>query len=232
MVEVIPGIEPGSIDMDKCYFNPGCAVNLYKPELAGMMLSLLRRHFGDVKPHGVCCHHEPGLPEGSVIINNCAGCDRRFRKLYAGIRTVTYWEVLDSLEGVPLPDYGGLAVSVHDSCSFRSRPRVHDAVRSLLRKMNLRIVESEFSRERSICCGDSLYGHVPVPEVEAFQRRRAAQMPCPDVVVTCVSCIRSMAAGGKRPRYMPDLIFGLETPPVHGTLEGYHAELEAYIDAH
>ena len=45
----------------------------------------------------LCCHHDPCLPAGSVIINNCAGCDRRFRKLYEGISTITYREMLDSL---------------------------------------------------------------------------------------------------------------------------------------
>lgn len=232
MVERMPSAAIESIDMDKCYFNPGCAMSLYKPELPDMMLGLLREHFGSVKMHRVCCHHDPGLPAGSVIINNCAGCDRLFRKLYAGISTITYWEVLDSLPGLELPDYGGLAVSVHDSCSFRCKPQVHEAVRSLLGKMNLHVVESGFSREKSICCGDNLYGHVPAERVEQFQRMRAAQMPCRDVVVTCISCIRSMTVGGKQPRYLPDLIFGRGTPLMHDTLEGYHDSLDAYIAAH
>ncbi len=203
-----------------------------KPELPELMLSLLREHFGDVKMHRICCHHDPCLPAGSVIINNCAGCDRRFRKPYEGISTITYWEVLDSLEGMPLPDYGGQEVSVHDSCSFKCRPQVHEAVRSLLRKMNMRIVESEYSREKSVCCGDSLYGRVPVERVEDFQRSRAAQMPCEDVVVTCISCVRAMTVGGKRPRYLPDLIFARETPLMHDGLTDYHCALEECIDAH
>ena len=161
----------------------------------------------------LCCHHDPCLPAGSVIINNCAGCDRRFRKLYEGISTITYREV-------------------HDSCSFRCKQQVHEAIRSLLRKMNVTVVESEFSREKSIRCGDNLYGHVPEAEVERFQKMRAAQMPCDDVVVTCISCIRSMTVGGKRARYLPDLIFGRATPPMTDSLTDYHDRLEAYIAAH
>ena len=178
------------------------------------------------------CRHDPCLPAGSVIINNCAGCDRRFRKLYEGISTITYREVLDSLPGVSLPDYGGVSMSVHDSCSFRCKPQVREAIRSLLCKMNVTVVESEFSREKSICCGDNLYGHVPEAEVERFQKMRAAQMPCGDVAVTCISCIRSMTVGGKRARYLPDLIFGRDTPPMTDSLTDYHNRLEAYIAAH
>ncbi len=147
----LPSIRLSEIDRQKCYFNPGCALSLYKPESGRKMLALLNEHFGPVAPHGLCCHHDPGLPQGATIINNCAGCDRRFRSLYPGIRTLSLWEVLDSLENLPLPDYSGLTVSVHDSCSFRPKPQVHAAVRSLLAKMKIAIVESEFSGTKSIC---------------------------------------------------------------------------------
>lgn len=64
MVERMPSAAIESIDMDKCYFNPGCAMSLYKPELPDIMLGLLRERFGSVKMHRVCCHHDPGLPAG------------------------------------------------------------------------------------------------------------------------------------------------------------------------
>ena len=86
------------------------------------------------------------------------------------------------------------------------KPQVHEAIRSLLRKMNVTVAESEFSREKSVCCGD--------------------------VVVTCISCIRSMTVGGKRARYLPDVIFGRATPPMTDSLTDYHDRLEAYIAAH
>ena len=63
--------------------------------------------------------HDPELPAGAVIINNCAGCDRRFRSLYSGIDTISFWEVADSIEGIRLPDYGGIIMSVHEEISKR-----------------------------------------------------------------------------------------------------------------
>lgn len=230
--KVLPSIDIWKIDMEKCYFNPGCAVCIYKPELPGRMLELLRRHFGDVKPHDICCHHDPRLPEGSTIINNCAGCDRRFRSEYKGIQTITYWEILDGLKDLKFPDHSGLTVSVHDSCSFRQKPQVHAAVRSILGKMNIQIVESEFSGTRSICCGDNFYSHIPDEEVAEFQKRRAAQMPCDDVVVYCIGCVRSMTVGGKNARYLADLLFDQKTEPMRNTLREYHGDLEDYIERH
>ena len=75
------------IDKSKLIFNPGCAVCIYKPDVPGMLLDMIREHFGDAKMDLTCCHHDPHLEEGTTIINNCAGCDRRFRSLYIGVRT-------------------------------------------------------------------------------------------------------------------------------------------------
>ena len=41
-----------------------------------------------------------------------------------------------------------------------------------------------------------------------------------------------MTVGGKRARYLPDLIFGRATPPMTDSLTDYHDRLEAYIAAH
>lgn len=78
----IPSIQISNIDMDKCYFNPGCTLSIYKPESGQKILDMLGKHFGPVRLHSICCHHDPKLPHGATIINNCAGCDRRFRSLY------------------------------------------------------------------------------------------------------------------------------------------------------
>ena len=140
--------------------------------------------------------------------------------------------MLDSTPDWKIPDYEGLAVSVHDSCSFRQKPQVHTAVRNILRKMNMEIVESKFSGTKSICCGDNFYSHIPNEQVAEFQKKRAAQMPCANVVVYCIGCVRSMTAGGKQPLYLPDLVFGRKTEKMRNTLDEYHNDLNDYIAAH
>ena len=227
-----PSIPLEEIDPDKCYFNPGCAMSLYKPEAVDEILHMLNRRFLPTKLHTTCCRHEPNLPKGSTIINNCAGCDRRFRSLYDGIQTISIWEVLDGIPALPLPTYDGLQLSVHDSCSFRKKPQVHAAVRSLLDKMHIEVMESEFSGTRSVCCGDNFYPHVSIDEVTAFQKKRAAQMPCQDVAVYCVSCIKSMHIGGKTPHHMMDLVLGEATDPQETRIDVYHETLDQYIEEH
>lgn len=98
---------------------------------------LLQHHSSDATLHNICCRHDPQLESGSVVVNVCAGCDRRFSTLYAGITTISLWQVIDGLDSFAFPDYQGYTMSLHDPCPVRDKPQVHQAVRSILQKMNI-----------------------------------------------------------------------------------------------
>jgi Fe-S oxidoreductase len=196
------------------------------------MLDFLRGELGRLPEHSLCCKHEPGLEQGTRVINVCAGCDRRFRELYDGVSTVSLWEILGASAAFPFPDYQGEEMSILDACPTRNQTRVHDAVRALLQRMNIRVVEPRLTRERGTCCGDSGYGTLPVEKVKGMMRRRAAEMPREDVVVYCISCIKALHIGGRRPRYLVDLLFGQTTGIGAFEPDEWHGMLQAYIDAH
>lgn len=218
--------------MEKVYFNPGCALSIYKPEIENKILEFLNENYGKVELHKICCRHDPQLEQGSMIINVCAGCDRRFRSLYQGISTISLWEVIDSLDSFQFPDYKGLKLSVHDACPVREKPQVHKAVRSLLKKMNIEVVETEFWGTSSRCCGDDFYPKLTIEKVHEKMRERAESMPCDEVCVYCVSCIKSMYIGGKTPRHLMDLLLRETTEPqIYETVQ-WHKQLQDYIDKH
>lgn len=227
---IISSIAISDIDLNKCYFNPGCAMTTHDIENEQIIYQILNENFGQVKMHNRCCRHEPNLPEGSVIINNCAGCDRRFRSLYKGIDTISLWEILDSIDTLKLPDYSGLKVSIQDPCSYRPKPQVHTAVRNLLKKMNIEIEEAKSHGMSSICCGDNFYPKLAIEEVNELQKKRASEMPCDDVVVYCVSCLKSMTIGEKQGFHLMDLILNKKSFAGETNLELYHAELKDYIE--
>lgn len=216
----------------KQIYAPGCALMLYKPELARKVLGFLKTNLRDIPEHLTCCRHDPNLENGTQVINTCAGCDKRYRKLYEGISTISLWEILVESETFPFPDYNGMSMSIHDACPTRTEERVHSAIRKLLARMNIEIVEPKNTRTQARCCGDSFYGTSPVDFVKDQMRKRSNEMPCTDVVVYCVSCIKAMHIGGKKPRYIVDLLFGEETGI--GTFEpnAWHNELQGFIDEH
>ncbi|MGE5628768.1 MAG: heterodisulfide reductase-related iron-sulfur binding cluster [Solirubrobacterales bacterium] len=213
-------------------YAPGCALVIYKEHLGQKVLKYLNENEGSIPEHLICCRHEPGLKEGTRVINTCAGCDRRFRELYKGVTTISLWEVLSERTDFPFPDYKGMEMSIHDACPTRNEERVHNAVRKLLERMNIKVVEPEKTRKKGICCGDSFYGAMPAEVVKEQMKKRAEEMPRENVVVYCVSCIKSMHIGGKKPRYILDLLFGEDTEI--GTFEPdeWHGELEKFIENH
>lgn len=220
----------------KTVFAPGCALMIDRPRLGKELHTFLNREFGSIEEHLTCCRHEPHLPEGTQIINTCPGCDRRYRELYPGITTLSLWEVLAEnarMRGTfPFPDYGGKKMTILDACPTRDQARVHQAIRTLLQKMNIQVVEPARTGRNSVCCGDSFYGTLPVAQVKEGMKQRAAEMPLPDVVVYCVSCCKAMHIGGKKPRYLVDLLFATDTLP--GTFEPdeWHAAVNQFIAEH
>jgi Fe-S oxidoreductase len=203
---------------------------IYKPALVNRITEVLALESVKQQPYLTCCRHEPKLTEGTQIINTCAGCDRRYRELYPGIATISLWEVLASSETFPFPDYQWTEMSIHDACPTRSEKRVHSAVRQLLCRMNITVVEPKFTMSEAICCGDSFYGTTPLDKVKEKMRQRAQQMPCDDVVVYCVSCVNAMHIGGKNPRHLVDLLFGEKTVAKTFEPDQWHFELQKFID--
>lgn len=214
------------------FFAPGCALMLYKPHLAEALGRYLRPQLSDARPWLTCCRKDPGFVEATEIVNVCPGCDRRFRLDYPNTTTISVWEILAEGLDFPFPDYGGRTMSIIDACPVRDQPRIHEAVRTLLGRMNITIVEPNETRAKSVCCGDSLWAEIPTPEVTAWMKARAARFPAEEVAVYCVSCVNAAAIGGKKPRYLVDLLFGEETTPPSLDLDAWHAALQTHIDAH
>ena len=209
-------------------FAPGCALAIYQPELVTKIFDFLKQRIDGLELYSACCHDDVCLPDGTVIINCCPGCNRRFPQKNDRIRTVTLWEILAESDRFPFPDYGGLEMTIHDACPTRSQPQIHTAIRTLLAKMNIALTEPEHTKENQRCCGDSAYPVRPLPEVYRRMRERAAEMPREDVCVYCVSCVKSLHIGGKTPRYLVDLLFNEPTRPGLCQTDDWHKALEAY----
>lgn len=218
--------------MMKRVFAPGCALMLYKPQNAEKLHSVITKYLEEMDMLHTCCNHEPGFQELTEIINVCPGCDKRYSNDYKNTTTISLWEVLAETDFFPFPDYKGQKMTINDACPIREKSKVHEAVRTLLKKMNINLIEPKRTRDKSICCGDSFYGLIPTEEVIDKMKERASDMPSEEVVVYCISCIKSMFNGGKKPRYLIDLLFNEETLPYTLDPDNWHTELDEYINSH
>ena len=122
----------------KRIFAPGCALILYKPELIKKLHNILNEHFGEMDILDICCKNHPNLKSRTEVINVCPGCDKRYKQNYENITTISLWEVLSESDFFPFPDYKGKELSIIDACPTRSEIQIHKAIRTLLKKMNIR----------------------------------------------------------------------------------------------
>lgn len=213
-------------------FAPGCALMIYKPELANKLHNLLKENLGEMELLNICCHHDPAFTQPTEVINICPGCDKRFRKDYQHSSTISLWEILAERDFFTFPNYQGKRMTILDACPTREMEKVHNAIRILLQKMNIALVEPRNTRTKSSCCGDSFYGVIPTDKVKEQMLKRTSEMPLDDVVVYCVSCVKSISIGGKKPHYLIDLLFGNETLPGETEPDIWHEELDRYIEKH
>ena len=123
-------------------------------------------------------------------------------------------------------------MTIIDACPTREKDRVQNAIRDLLLKMNIRLVEPKNTRRESTCCGDLYYGALPTPKVKDLMIEKSLEMPVDDIVVHCVSCIMAVFNGHKKPQYLADLLFNEETSVKTFDLDEWHEELTDFIDKH
>jgi hypothetical protein len=117
------------------------------------------------------------------------------------------WELLLETDAFAFPDYGSQEMTIIDACPTRDQDRIHRSVRALAERMNISIVEPANTKRDGTCCGDIFFGNMPTEQVIGQMRAKADEMPVDDILVYCVSCSEAMFIGGKRPRYLVDLLF-------------------------
>jgi len=220
------------LETEKMVFAPGCALMLYKPELSEKLHSILNKNLGEMELLLTCCQHPPQVPPKTLVINVCPGCHKRFGNDYKNTTTISLWEVLVDSNFFSFPDYKGRRMSIIDACPTREQEQVHDAIRKILKRMHINLVEPKNTRTKSTCCGDSFYGLIPTGQVKDLMIKRTSEMPEDDVVVYCISCVKSVYIGGKKPQYLVDLLFADETVPMTFEPDDWHKELSTYIETH
>lgn len=213
-------------------FAPGCALFINDSQLAEKVAGYLRNRHGITEIHDTCCHHKPDFKEETKIVCLCSGCIRRYDSLYDYVSALSLWELIDTDDSFPFPDYSGYKMSVLDTCPTRKYENLHKSVRSLLNKMNIEVAEPERTGTNGKCCGDSFYGNIPKKDVLEKMKERADEMPANDVAVYCVSCVKSVSNGGKTPQYLPALLFSTQTVTGKCDPDAWHAQVDAFIGTH
>ncbi|OQB27074.1 MAG: NAD-dependent dihydropyrimidine dehydrogenase subunit PreT [Chloroflexi bacterium ADurb.Bin180] len=218
---------PGTTSSEYVFF-PGCQLCGSAPEQVRQMYGHLRERLGKVGLMLGCCgapaewagrqdllaeqvarlsagHQSLGQPE---VILACSTCYRLFKNHLPEARVRSLWEVLDEV-GLPA---GARApqdkVALHDPCTTRQEPQMHQHVRHILQQLGCRVEELPLSREKTECC--SFGGQMWLANRDlaraVVQRRIAASDT--DYITYCAVCRDFFAAQGKPTLHLLDLLYG------------------------
>lgn len=167
---------------------------------------------------------------GDTVYSLCHNCTNILDEQHEGLSLRSLWELIDRDESFAFPDHSGMTVTVQDCWRSRDRAAEQDAVRSLLGKMNIGVVELEQNRARTEFCGSTLYReqpaknarfaprhyvegaegkflpHTPEEQVQ-IMKDYCTRFTTRTVVCYCHYCLEGLLQGGVDGRHIAQLLF-------------------------
>ena len=202
------------------YF-PSCNFTKASPDTA----KKIRDYLSEQMPVAGCCIYDKTVftPDDRAVYF-CQACRER---LQDRVTMLSLWEYLDERDDFPLPDYGGVEMNLQDCWRDRNEPQIHKAVRSLLRKMNIRVVEIDEREERSLYCGDLHFEPQKTENIRLMaenadkriyemddetqhelMREQVEKFSCEWIICDCNSCKRGILKGGGKAVHLLELVMG------------------------
>ena len=235
------------------YYIASCVFTSQFPELSLRIQNYVRERFGYTVVR--CCvprykirEFEEKMPEGALrecwsslpdsglfaaddsVYSLCHNCNNIIGEMHPGVQVHSLWELIDSDSAFSFPNFHGLRAYVQDCWRSRDRIDEQNAVRSLLTKMNINVMELSDGREQTDFCGVSLYRPQPprnprlapkhyvegavgkfIPhspeEQEEIMRKYCRQFGSDKVVCYCHYCYEGLQIGGADASHLAQLLF-------------------------
>lgn len=149
-----------------------------------------------------------------VIIAGCPSCRKELAESVGG-EVIGIWDVLEKI-GLPEGAHGmEHPAALHDSCGARGDAHTQQVIRDLASKLGVTLVETEYSGDRSPCCGYGGLAAYANPEVAAEITEKALERSDAPYISYCMACRDRFARQGRESRHILELIYGTDAgaPP-------------------
>ncbi len=209
------------------YF-PSCNFTKASPQTSKALQKYLAEAHG-IKSIGCCRPGHKKLEEGDRALTICLSCSAIVTENTA-CQDTSIFQFLSEDKDFPWPDYHGEEIALQDCWRARGKHELHQAVRSILEKMNMRVAELEESRDASQYCGvfrfnpmrednirlapryfaDGMKGKLTLyteKQQQALMEENAKRYHTSRVAVYCNSCLRGLLQGGARGVHVMELMF-------------------------
>ena len=149
-----------------------------------------------------------------TIIAGCPSCRKELAESVGG-EILGIWDVLEDI-GLPEGAKGlGRPAALHDSCGARGDAHTQEAIRDIAKKLGVELVETDYSGDRSPCCG---YGGLTAyanREVAGEMTEKCLERSDAPYISYCMACRDRFAREGRESRHILELVYGTDagSPP-------------------
>ena len=159
------------------------------------------------------------------IYTACPNCFKTLGD--GGMDVVSIWPLIDKYFPQDKKNiYAGDEMMIHDPCTAKNNDLDHDAVRSIMSKLGINVLEFENNRKNTLCCGKINMTMALNPEKGMrILEKRLSQCTSPKVVSYCASCVHSFGMGGYQGMYVSELFLQKKKKSSWGNRIGFIMKL-------
>ncbi len=205
-------------------YYPSCNFMKTSMQTEKKVKTYLKNHFNI--NHTKCCQYEDLSSLRKYIgITVCQACNETIQKREPNIKRISIWEFIDQDSNFIFPDFHGEKMILQDCFRDRTNTSAYKAVRSVMCKMNIEVIELENNQENANFCGLLHYepintklkelwakydyckpSHLPIEIQKRFMEEHVSLYQNHKVVCYCNSCLRGILKGGGNGFHLLDLV--------------------------
>lgn len=203
-----------------------CCADKYKVrEFEERMPSSIQQRWKDTIPF-------TPFDKDTIMVSICHNCTAVFQESHPEVKVVSLWEfILENATNLPFPDYMGEKMTLQDCWRSYDNPKEQEAVRALMHKMNIEIVELKENHADTKFCGISTLRPAPARNLKMAPKRFVEDAPglfkphtseeqkvamqeyCKQiqtekVVAYCHYCTEGFRLTGLKNYHLAELVFG------------------------
>lgn len=214
------------------YYFPSCNFTKLRPATSEKIKSFMAS--SGVRVVG-CCRpgHKAVSGWNDTVITVCETCSIIIGENRPAAKVISLYEFIDSLPDFAFPDYKGERITLQDCYRAKAKAEEKAAVRSVLRKMNVDVMELPGTEEEINFDGSFLFGPMrpdnftlaprrfaeikkdmkpkSPDEIKAWLQEYCRRFTTEQVACYCNSCLTGLEQGlpeGRRAVHVAELLFG------------------------
>ncbi len=239
--------------MNKFKYVASCNFTLYYPELSLKVQEFMSRQpgveiircctksykvkeFEDKMPECAAdkwrgIEHYSDFDDDTAMVSVCQNCTSIFQETQPDVMVLSLWEyILEYVQDFPYPDYGGIRMTLQDCWRQHDNKAQQNAVRELLQRMNIEVVELHENRDKTKYCGTTTLRATPQrnlvmapkryvenaqgffephtpKEQKAYMEEYCKQITTDAVVGYCHYCTQGFNLVGQKNYHLAELLF-------------------------